>query len=91
MGSTSEEYSPLLGILAAAQAPLTMEQLVRFTGLSRQKVRRLLRRFEQFIDPIGAGRNAYRLYHQSVVDFLAACRRGISVDFPPTIFRTIRQ
>jgi hypothetical protein len=29
--------------------------------------------------------------HVHYTNDLAACRRGISVDFPPTIFRTIRQ
>jgi hypothetical protein len=57
-----EEYSPLLGVLAVAQSPLTLGQLTRFADLSRRKVHRLLRRVEQFIGPIGAKRDAYRLY-----------------------------
>jgi WD40 repeat protein len=65
------DYAPLLGVLAAAQALLTVDQLCHFTGLPKQRVKRLLRAMQQFLDPVSAEKGQYRLYHQSVVDFLA--------------------
>lgn len=67
-----DHYRPLLGALAAAQEPLTAEQLVRFTGLSTQKVDDLLLDVQQFLDPPLTARGQYQLYHQSVVDFLSS-------------------
>ncbi|MBN1488076.1 MAG: hypothetical protein JW981_10570 [Anaerolineae bacterium] len=71
-----DDYSPLLGVLAAAQAPLSTEQLLHFTGLPKQRLRRLLRKVEQFLDPVSAERGQYRLYHQSVIDFLGDEKRA---------------
>jgi hypothetical protein len=71
-----ERYRPLLGVLAAAQAPLTTDQLVAFTELDKQMVKDVLDDVQQFLDPIGAGENRHRLYHQSVIDFLKDERRA---------------
>ena len=69
-GPWRERYRPLLGVLAAAQAPLTAAQLARFTKLPKQDLRDALLDVEQFLDPIGARQDQYQLYHQSVADFL---------------------
>jgi hypothetical protein len=66
-----DSYRPLLGMLAAAQEPLTVEQLASFTGLDRQQAKDTLLDVEQFLDPVGADQGQYRLYHQSVADFLS--------------------
>lgn len=63
-------YEPLLGILAAAQAPLTREQVAQFTGLTVQEVRYGLEDLRQFTDPTSAEQGRYFLYHQSIRDWL---------------------
>jgi tetratricopeptide (TPR) repeat protein len=64
-------YRPLLGALTAAQAPLTMQQLALFTELSEQEVVDVLLDIRQFLDPSLARGHQYRLYHQSIADFLS--------------------
>jgi hypothetical protein len=64
-------YRPLLGLLAAAQDPLTAEQLVWFTNLSMQEVYDIVLDVQQFLDPESFRRHRYQLYHQSVADFLS--------------------
>jgi len=66
----------VLGVLAAAQEPLAAEQLAGFTGLDKRQVRDTLLDMEQFLDPFGAAQGSYRLYHQSVVDFLSSEERA---------------
>ena len=63
-----DHYRPLLGVLAAAQAPLTAEQLAEFSALEMQKVADFLVDSQQFIYRTEDGK--YRLYHQSLRDFL---------------------
>ena len=63
-------YRPLLGVLAAAQEPLSEQQLTRFTGLSDQDVHDMLADSRQFLDPKAAEQGRYQFYHQSVIDFL---------------------
>jgi len=63
-------YRPLLGVLVAAQAPLTLKQMILFTGLSKQEVCDILLDVQQFLDPIQMNQDLYRLYHQSFADFL---------------------
>lgn len=69
-------YRLLLGVLAAAQTPLTIDQLAQFTGLGRQEVDDGLRDVGQFLDPTSAGQDRYQLYHQSVVDWLRSRERA---------------
>jgi hypothetical protein len=69
-------HAPLLGLLSVGQGSLTSGQLAAFTGLSEAVVWEGLGRLQQFVQEeaaVGAdatGEPAYRLYHQSVVDFL---------------------
>lgn len=64
-------YRPVLGILAAAFEPLDVSALSRWTGLGRQKVSDAVHDLREFMDSATKGKNSsYRLYHQSVVDFL---------------------
>ncbi|HQN30943.1 MAG TPA: hypothetical protein PKX20_07425, partial [Methanothrix soehngenii] len=64
-------YRPVLGIMAAAFEPLDVSALSRWTGLSRQKVSDAIHDLREFMDSAMKGKNSsYRLYHQSVVDFL---------------------
>lgn len=67
-----ERYRPLLAFLTAAQAPLTAADLEHFTGLDTQTVYDLLRDLRQFLDPSLMSEDRYRLYHQSVADFLSS-------------------
>jgi hypothetical protein len=67
-----QTYRPLLGTLAATQAPLTAEQLAHFTELNEQDIDDLLRDVQQFLDPRLAAGGQYQLYHQSVADFLSS-------------------
>ncbi|HUX76475.1 MAG TPA: hypothetical protein VMY40_07555 [Anaerolineae bacterium] len=69
-------YRPVLGALAAAQSPLTAEQLARFTGLSAQEVDDCVRDAWQFLDPAQAEGGRLQLYHQSVADFLSSRERA---------------
>jgi hypothetical protein len=85
IGRWRERYRPILGALAAAQEPLTAEQLAGFTGLSEQEVDDLLLDVEQFLDPIRAESRLYQLYHQSVIDFLSTKEQAQEfwIDFVP--------
>lgn len=69
-------YRPILGILAAAQTPLTIEQLVQFTGLDKQAVKDTVQDIEQFLDPTLGRRKRYQLYHQSMTDFMSREERA---------------
>ncbi len=69
-------YRPLLGVLAAAQAPLTAEQLTVFSGLSEQDVIDLLLDVRQFLAPGQAEQGLYQLYHQSLPDFFQTEERA---------------
>ena len=62
-------YRPLLGVLAAAQAPLTNEQLAEFSRLSQQDVDDLMLDLRQFLTSTMAEHGHYQLYHQSLPDF----------------------
>lgn len=63
-------YRPLLGVLAAARTSLTENQLAQFTRLDDQSVHDLLFDLQQFLDPMQANQAQYRLYHQSIAEFL---------------------
>lgn len=63
-------YEPLLGVLVAAQAPLTQTLVSQFTNLPLQEVRYGLQDLDQFMDPASRDEGHYFLYHQSVVDWL---------------------
>lgn len=66
-------YQPLLGVLAAAQAGLTLAQLQNFTTHSESEVWEGLGNLWQFIRPIqpdGETEERFQLYHQSLADFL---------------------
>ncbi|MFC1878758.1 hypothetical protein ACFLZW_02480 [Chloroflexota bacterium] len=62
-------YRPVCGVLVVAQAQLTLEQLVQFTGLSEQEVNDFILDVRQFLDTNGYFSNQYQLYHQSLIDF----------------------
>jgi tetratricopeptide (TPR) repeat protein len=67
------EYRPLMGVLSVAQESLTLAQLQSFTNQSESSCREYRRNLEQFIEevkPQGEQVTKYRLYHQSVMDFL---------------------
>jgi hypothetical protein len=63
-------YRPLLGVLSAAQAPLTAEQLVQFAQQDAQAIADCVLDVQEFLDPSGTGQSRYQLYHQSLADFL---------------------
>lgn len=66
----ASHYQPVLGVLAAARAPLTIEQICAFAGLAPEEAHRVIVDIQQFLDPRLFETNRYELYHQSVVDFL---------------------
>ena len=63
-------YRPILGVLAAAQAPMRAEQLAQFVEIGKQDIADCLMDLQQFLDPVLSGQKQYRLYHQSITDFL---------------------
>jgi WD40 repeat protein len=71
----SQDYAPLIGVLAVAQESLTPAQLQAFTGQSEGTVWQCLDGLQQFIQEVrptnvhDTGQEQYRLYHQSVIDF----------------------
>jgi hypothetical protein len=69
-------YRPALGVLAAAQEALTAEQMRRFSGVSPQKISDVLQDAGQFIEKTNASPPRYRIYHQSLVDFLGDPQRA---------------
>jgi hypothetical protein len=71
-----DRYRTLLGMLVAARESLRSEQLARFTRLSEQEVNDLLLDVQQFLDPPLAATGQYRLYHQSVADFLGSKKQA---------------
>jgi WD40 repeat protein len=64
----SEVYEPVLGTLAVAFEPLTLEELASLSGINtaRRQVRAVVRDMAQFLD----GRDGYRLHHRSLAEFL---------------------
>lgn len=72
----AQVYAPILGTLAVAKEPLDLKALARFTGLKESVASSALDDLEQYTErepaPKGSksGEARYRLYHQSVVDFV---------------------
>jgi tetratricopeptide (TPR) repeat protein len=70
------DYAPLLGVLSVAQANLTFARLEDFIGHSEESVWQSLVDLRQFIEELVPKEDQedteweYRLYHQSVADFL---------------------
>ncbi|WP_414573500.1 hypothetical protein, partial [Nostoc sp. CCY 9925] len=76
-------YAPYLGVLSVAQEGLTVSQLQAFTHQSESVTLECLNDLRQFVDEIKPelGKSPiqkYKLYHQSVIDFLG--RRLITID-----------
>ncbi len=80
-----ERYQPMLSVLAAAQEPITEDQLAAFSGLPRGKTRQQLGVLVQFLDSVEepAGRITYRLFHQSFRDYLLDENRNQDFWCPP--------
>src|SRR6266700_1397876 len=70
------DYAPLMGMLSVAQESLTKAQLQAYSGQQKTSVWQCLSDLQQFIKEIkilnetGEQESRYRLYHQSIVDFL---------------------
>ena len=77
-----EEYAPLMGVLSVVQESVTQTQLAALTGQAESDIWEYLGDVQQFLEQVGtsakAGEKRYRLYHQSVVDFLN--QQWINVD-----------
>jgi hypothetical protein len=63
------DYAPVMGLLSVARESLTDTQLRNFSGLKEREIGERLTDLRQFIEQTGPPRG-YRLYHQSVIDFL---------------------
>ena len=72
----SQNYSLFMGVLSVAYESLTLAQLEAFTVQSETSVLECLRDLQQFIEEVRPEREQndeeehYRLYHQSIIDFL---------------------
>jgi hypothetical protein len=81
-----EVYAPVLGILSVAQEALTESQIQAFTNRTERTVCDCLNDLWQFLVPDEMplnsdqeeGESQYRLYHQSIVDFLR--KRQLKLD-----------
>lgn len=72
-GDWHNEYAPLVGMLSVAQESPTFAQIQSFTEQSATKVLKCLDDLWQFVKEVESpnrGESRYRLYHQSVIDFL---------------------
>src|SRR6266576_495772 len=63
------DYAPVMGLLSVASESLTDTQLRNFSGLKEREIGDRVTDLRQFIEQTGPPRG-YRLYHQSVIDFL---------------------
>jgi len=68
------EYAPLMSVLSVVQESVTQTQLAALTGQSESDIWEYLGDLQQFLEQVMVsakeGEKRYRLYHQSVVDFL---------------------
>ncbi|MFC1878751.1 AAA family ATPase [Chloroflexota bacterium] len=73
-----QPYQPILGKLAVAQEWLTEDLLAAFSGLRPRQVRRSLGVLAQYLDAAKneKGDAIYRLFHQSLRDYLLGRRRS---------------
>jgi tetratricopeptide (TPR) repeat protein len=69
-----DEYAPLMGVLSVVQESVTHTQLAALTGQAESDIWEHLGDVQQFLEQVVVnvkeGDKRYRLYHQSVVDFL---------------------
>lgn len=68
-------YAPLIGILSVARASLTLSHLQAFTKQSESTLWQCLGDLREFLEALepqttAAPETSYRLYHQSMMDFL---------------------
>lgn len=76
MQSWKDKYRSFLGVLITAQAPLTIQQVLQFTGRSEQDIHDISDEIRQFLDQYTLDQGQYLLYHQSVADFLSNKERA---------------
>jgi hypothetical protein len=75
-----DEYAPLLGILSVARESLSLEQLRAFTGLGERWVWTALADMQMFVEEVpansgsGLASSRWRLYRQSLIDYLLSPR-----------------
>jgi hypothetical protein len=72
-GDWATAYAPLMGVLSVAQESLNLAQFQALSGQAEGEFRKHLSDLRQFIEAVrpDAGTEArYRLYHQSLTDFL---------------------
>jgi WD40 repeat protein len=67
-------YRPLLGVLTASHESVDALMLSQWIGLKRQQVNDALYDLRELLDPALVER--YRIYHESVVDFLTGDNAG---------------
>lgn len=71
------DYAPVMGLLSVARESLTDTQLKNFSGLKEREIGDRLTDLRQFIEQTGPP-PGYRLYHQSVIDFLEVPELNVS-------------
>jgi hypothetical protein len=64
-------YEPIVCILGVAREPVSVQQISNWTNLSPGRVKKSLRRWQEFLETEKkAGEHYYRIYHASFQDFL---------------------
>lgn len=74
-----KQFRPILAVLVAAKAPLTLTQLQRLSGIGPQPLNDALFDMHQFLDSTELRHDMYQIYHSSVSDFLR--RKGQAREF----------
>jgi hypothetical protein len=73
MRTWRELYRPVLGSLAVAQEPVDAPTLCRWSGLKPRQITDALHDLRELLKPALSG---YRLYHESLTDFLTGDQAG---------------
>jgi hypothetical protein len=72
--SWHDDYAPVIGVLSVVQESVTQTQLAALTGQAESDIWEYQGDVQQFLEQVvinlKEGEKWYRLYHQSVVDFL---------------------
>jgi hypothetical protein len=72
-----DRYQPVLGVLSVAREPLSEAFLQQYTGLDGQRIAAIVRELWQYLSLEPQLEHvAYRIYHQSFVDFLLNRKRS---------------
>ena len=65
-------FEPVICYLAATREPVSIDQLISWTGLTHRRIKTAIHEWRQFLDEEQdeSGKSLYRVYHASFQDFL---------------------